>query len=261
MGRGPRRAKNGGRSIYEQIKRDILTLALRPGQDIDEMSLCRRYGVSRTPIREALIQLGAERLVVFSPNRGARVSSPVLNDYPRFMEALDLMRRAVCHLAANRRHPSDLAKMRSAEAVFAKTAAKANVPDEDMSDRIAEAENELNIRIAEGGHNGHLTESFERLLTVGHRMLRLPHAYVPQHSDPIATYLQRMVDHYRALIDAIEAGDADAAERSAHALTREAMLRMRAYLEENLADSVTVGGTFDVEKDTMRAPERKSARR
>ena len=42
------------RPVHEQMKADVLSLALQPGQDLDEVSLNLRYGVSRTPIREAL---------------------------------------------------------------------------------------------------------------------------------------------------------------------------------------------------------------
>ncbi|MEZ5730681.1 MAG: GntR family transcriptional regulator, partial [Burkholderiaceae bacterium] len=107
------------RDVYDTIKSDILSLALRPGQDLDEVSLGRRYGVSRTPIREALIRLASERLVAFGQNRRASVTQLILADFPRFIEALDLTRRAVGRLAAARRHDSDIVKIRDAQSAFA----------------------------------------------------------------------------------------------------------------------------------------------
>jgi DNA-binding GntR family transcriptional regulator len=47
---------------------------LRPGDKINEPSLCARFGVSRTPLREALKVLASEGLVILAPNRGARIA-------------------------------------------------------------------------------------------------------------------------------------------------------------------------------------------
>src|SRR5947209_7313266 len=66
-------------SLHEEvvsILRDmILEAKLAPGSRIAEPALCRRLGVSRTPLREALKVLASEQLVELLPNRGAVVSS------------------------------------------------------------------------------------------------------------------------------------------------------------------------------------------
>src|SRR5580704_10409316 len=48
---------------------------LAPGTRVPERELCQRFGVSRTPLREALKVLAAEGLVELLPNRGARVAA------------------------------------------------------------------------------------------------------------------------------------------------------------------------------------------
>jgi DNA-binding GntR family transcriptional regulator len=53
----------------------ILTCELQAGEKISEPKLCKRFGVSRTPLREALKVLAAEGLVVLQPNRGASIAS------------------------------------------------------------------------------------------------------------------------------------------------------------------------------------------
>lgn len=60
--------------LYEDIKRQVLTLALEPGAPLDETTLCERYGVSRTPLREVFRRLEGEGYVEFRENRGAVVS-------------------------------------------------------------------------------------------------------------------------------------------------------------------------------------------
>ncbi|KAB2850694.1 MAG: GntR family transcriptional regulator [Hyphomicrobiaceae bacterium] len=231
---------SGRRGAYEAIKDDVLSLALQPGQDLDEVSLSRRYGVSRTPVREALIRLASERLVSFGQNRRARVTALILADYPRFMEALDLARRAVSRLAALRRHETDLAKIRAAEKAFAKAALGAREANDPFARMIAPLDAALQLAVAEASHNSYLTRTCDQLLTVGHRMLHLPYAYDPHSGEPIKAFVERLVARHSGLASAIEAGDADGAEAEARALHGELTRRLRSYLEENLTASVRI---------------------
>ena len=50
-------------SLLSKLQQDILTGKYRPGQKLTEQNLCKEYGVSRTPIREALRQLETDVLV------------------------------------------------------------------------------------------------------------------------------------------------------------------------------------------------------
>jgi DNA-binding GntR family transcriptional regulator len=86
----------------DQIEDEIATGQLKPGERLDEMSLAERFGVSRTPIREALQQLAAGGMVEIRPNRGAIVSAP---DPARLMEMFDVMAEleAMCGRLASRR--------------------------------------------------------------------------------------------------------------------------------------------------------------
>src|SRR5262249_6033303 len=65
--------KGGKTSLYETLKRQILTLELPPDHDLDEASLSEAYGISRTPVRDVLRQLAAEGYIDIRENRGARV--------------------------------------------------------------------------------------------------------------------------------------------------------------------------------------------
>jgi len=86
----------------DRIEDEIATGQLKPGERLDEMSLAERFGVSRTPIREALQQLAAGGMVELRPNRGAIVSAP---DPTRLMEMFDVMAEleAMCGRLAARR--------------------------------------------------------------------------------------------------------------------------------------------------------------
>ncbi len=72
--------------LLAKMQEDILTGRLRPGQKIVEQELCGKYGVSRTPIREALRQLEADGLVETVLNRGAFVIGMSDRDYEDMFE-------------------------------------------------------------------------------------------------------------------------------------------------------------------------------
>ena len=59
--------------VYKELEKAILSGELAPGDSLVEMKLAAQMGVSRTPVREALLQLELENLVKHIPNRGAVV--------------------------------------------------------------------------------------------------------------------------------------------------------------------------------------------
>ena len=73
-------------NVYENLRSDILTCRLAPGDDMREQELAERYAVSRQPVREALLRLEREHLVTVQPRQGYRVNPISLTD------ARDLLR-------------------------------------------------------------------------------------------------------------------------------------------------------------------------
>jgi len=59
--------------ILEQLRKSIVAGSFRPGERLNEASLCEQFGVSRAPVREALKQLVAEGLLVKIPHKGCFV--------------------------------------------------------------------------------------------------------------------------------------------------------------------------------------------
>ena len=54
----------GAKLVYETLRDEILSLTLDPGTALDETALAERFGMSRSPVREALIRLAGEDFVV-----------------------------------------------------------------------------------------------------------------------------------------------------------------------------------------------------
>lgn len=59
--------------LFIQIQKDILSGNIKPGEKLTEQKICKKYNVSRTPVREAFRQLEADGLIENIPNRGAFV--------------------------------------------------------------------------------------------------------------------------------------------------------------------------------------------
>ena len=236
---GAKRKQTDG--IYDKLRSDILTMTLRPGEDIDEQALAQRYGISRTPIREALIKLSADGLVTFGEKRGARITVLIIPDLPRFMEALDFNRRAACRLAALRRHDDEMRDIKTAFENFTNIARSKGVGTDNLSSRVADHEMKLYVQISESGHNSYLTDSFSKLLTVGLRMMRLPFAYSPREGQTVQAYVEKLLGEQQSLIAAIEKADPDRAEKCASQLHRTLVVRLREYNEENLLSGSSIG--------------------
>ena len=60
--------------VYADLRQQITELALKPGELLVEQKLAKKFGVSRTPVREVLVWLASEGLVEISQNRGAMVA-------------------------------------------------------------------------------------------------------------------------------------------------------------------------------------------
>jgi DNA-binding GntR family transcriptional regulator len=67
-------------AVYEQLRADILSCRLSPGAEIREAELAARFQVSKSPVRDALMRLEREALVITLPRQGYRVASISLTD-------------------------------------------------------------------------------------------------------------------------------------------------------------------------------------
>jgi DNA-binding GntR family transcriptional regulator len=66
----------GNDTVYRKLKERIVFLDYEPGQALREKDLMQEFGVSRTPVREALIRLEVEGLVRIFPNQGGQLPEP-----------------------------------------------------------------------------------------------------------------------------------------------------------------------------------------
>jgi DNA-binding GntR family transcriptional regulator len=196
-----RKRGSGVKLVYDLLRDEILDLKLAPGSAVDEVQLAARFGMSRTPIREALVRLAGEGLIETLPNRSTMVSNIDFLGMPAYFDALVLMYRVTTRLAAQHHTAQDLQVICSRQAAF--TAA---VEAQDALAMIA-TNVEFHSAIAAAGRNAYYAGFFERLLGEGRRMLRL---YYQSYEDRLPP---RFVEEHEEIIAAIEARDVTLADR------------------------------------------------
>jgi len=89
--RGPDRSRKASTVATELIRKAILNGDLEPGRRLKEEQLAQDLGISRTPVREALLVLDAEGLIVAEPNRGATVRAYDAHDLEEIYELRALL--------------------------------------------------------------------------------------------------------------------------------------------------------------------------
>jgi DNA-binding GntR family transcriptional regulator len=94
------RHRNVHEAVVDGIRDMILEGQLRPGDRLRQEDLASTFGVSAIPVREALRQLQAEGLVVFSPRRGARVAGLSVSDYEEISQIRESLETLAVRWAA-----------------------------------------------------------------------------------------------------------------------------------------------------------------
>lgn len=97
--------------VYDYIKNQIVTKAIYPGTRIAEEDLARETGVSRTPVRSALMRLAYDGLIQQQPNRGAVVAKPSATDLRQVYEARAVLEVGAFRAAVHRRSDESVLQM------------------------------------------------------------------------------------------------------------------------------------------------------
>jgi DNA-binding GntR family transcriptional regulator len=117
-----RRATSTPDVIAETLREEILRGEVAPGQALRQEELAERFGVSRLPVRDALLRLEAQGLVHVYPNRGAFVISLSADDVTEIYEMRLLLEGDILERAVPRMTPDDWRRIDSAHAEATRTA-------------------------------------------------------------------------------------------------------------------------------------------
>jgi DNA-binding GntR family transcriptional regulator len=113
--------------VAERLRARIFAHELAPGAWIDEQALAAQYGISRTPLREALKVLAAEGLVTLKPRRGCYVMEITERDLDEIFPLLALLEGRCAAEAARKASAADLRRLEALHAQLAAQAAQGDV--------------------------------------------------------------------------------------------------------------------------------------
>jgi DNA-binding GntR family transcriptional regulator len=217
--------------VHGRIRAEIVSMRLPPGKALSEKELSLRYGLSRTPIREALIKLAEERLVEIVPQVGTFVSRISLREVYEAQLIREALERAVVRLAAERITKKDIEYLRARLAEQSRLCDGTDphafyVSDEAFHQRIAEA--------ADHPRAWHVAQQ------------QKVHLDRVRHLDLIAVdRLPDIVAQHTAVLEALARRDVEAAERSIVTHLRSVFDSVKAHMAANSAlfDEPRASGT------------------
>jgi DNA-binding GntR family transcriptional regulator len=207
-------ARNTGAHVaYAELKRQILTLELKPGERLYEPAMAAALGVSRTPLREAIRRLISERLLEQQATGGVLVpelDEAVISELYEVRAAMEsLMARNACLKAT-------AADIDALHGILARNAAMVEFADDAMQQGMA-----LHAKIAEIAGNAWAARFHDQISS---QMERYRHF-----TNSTQERRDQALTQHRALVDAVAGGDPEKAAKTAfdHVIAaRDAALRV-----------------------------------
>jgi GntR family transcriptional regulator, rspAB operon transcriptional repressor len=192
-GGGLRRANTSANIIYRELRADILSLRRKPGDAVSEKEIAASRGVSRTPVREALLRLADDRLIDIVPQSGTFVARIPLGALPEAILVRRSLEQLTAGLAAEHATRADMVRLRDSLQIQRRTAAAGD------RDRFHEADEEFHAAIATAaGYPGIWTLIQQVKIQVDrYRRLTLP----------VPGRMVQVVKEHKRIVAAIEARD------------------------------------------------------
>ena len=188
---------------YYLLRDRIVTLRIPPGTMVNERELMEEFGLGRTPIREALRRLADDDLVEVYPRRGIYVGPIDVGDLGAISEVREQLEGFVARLAAQRASQADREAIHT---LLAEIAASAGEQDELA---LIHLDQRVHRLIYGAARNPFLEAALDRYYVLALRLWFLALERVQR--------LEEAVHEHRDLLEAIDRGDADAAESIARA--------------------------------------------
>lgn len=188
--------------VAERLRQRIFAHELPPGARIDEQALAIDYGISRTPLREALKVLAAEGLVTLRPRRGCFVTEVSEQDLDDIFPLMAMLEGRCALEATTRATPGNLAELDKLHGQLERFAESHEI------ERFFEANQAFHYQIQEMSGNRRLRQVIQDL----RKVLKLTRLL----SLGIDGRLQQSLAEHAAILAAIKAGDAAGAQAAMH---------------------------------------------
>jgi DNA-binding GntR family transcriptional regulator len=179
--------------LYKHLKQEIITCKLRPGEMIFERSLMRRYGVSRTPVREALKTLIQEGLVESVPGTCYLVAPVTTKDVVELFDMRRILEEAAAIRAAARIKEEQLDEL---ERLMGEPH---SLDDEESLIRWYDTNTEFHVGIARVSGNDRLVQALRAVLEDISRVYLL--------DLQLHTHTAELVESHREILEALRGRD------------------------------------------------------
>ncbi|AEJ12886.1 MULTISPECIES: GntR family transcriptional regulator [Pseudomonas] len=210
------------KKIFEiALNRRILDMSMAPGSAIDEIALCKEFGLSRPPVREALRHAAGEGYIEMTANRAPRVSPITEECFKRFAQAARMLYVAIAHLAAKAATERNICNLHALHKQLSAAGQAAN------HQACVLLECALLFEIGKISGNHYLAPSLKRLLVDHARIQNL--IYRSQSVISAARDALWFISHYALLISAVELRDTGRASRTSDEISQRILERVEAY--------------------------------
>jgi DNA-binding GntR family transcriptional regulator len=112
--------------VYEYLRDEMTRGGMQPGNFLDLNDLAQRLGISRTPLREALLQLESQGFVTVLPRRGFRLNPLTLDDIRHYYEIIGALESATLKNFGSSLGPDDITRMRTLDSAMGQAVAANN---------------------------------------------------------------------------------------------------------------------------------------
>jgi len=150
--------------VYKQIKHDIITCKLAPGEPLSESQFLDRFKVSKTPIREALTSLVQDGLVEYTPNRGFMVTPISVSDIQEIFEARIFFETELFRLAVKKISDEEIEELEKQSRV------DGDVKSPDYAETFLESNRKFHTALAAAGGNHRLLWYYDTLMNEAQRL-------------------------------------------------------------------------------------------
>ncbi len=184
--------------VAERLRNRIFAHEMSPGTWIDEQALATTYGISRTPLREALKVLVSEGLVTLKPRRGCYVTEVSQDDLDEIFPVIALLEGRCTFEAAQKMKDEDLAELEAIHQRLEQSAAEGHI------ENFFEANQDFHNAVQKLAGNRWLLQ----VITDLRRVLKLNR----HHSLFVEGRLNQSLEEHRGILAALRARDAAQAE-------------------------------------------------
>jgi DNA-binding GntR family transcriptional regulator len=187
-------------NLYNNLKRQILTMELEPGSSLDETRLSEEYQISRTPLRDVFRRLAGEGYLEIVNNRGASVSSMNHKTLRNFFMTAPMLYTAIGRLAVENATPQQITAMTAAQREFRQAGIKQD------AEGLVYWNDRFHTLMGEMADNAYLKPSYERLL-IDHA--RISQTFYRPKNKTMHENLEEAANHHDAMIHCITEGNAE----------------------------------------------------